>query len=451
MRYKKLLLLFTFIAFWALQVPQAFAGGNTYVYVDGKQVEFDAQPIIDSSSNRTLVPFRQIFEALGAEVWFDSSLKSAFGQKEELTIELPVNQKVAYKNNNQIQLDVATRAVNGRTMVPLRFISESLGCRVDAKNTPAGLRVDIAWIDSGRPDNLRSLREITTTANDLQLLIELKVEDGENKIFKLGNPDRLVIDLQNTANRAGEIINLDDPVVSFIRAGQLNSTTTRVVLDLNSEINYQVEKNKDSLLISVNYSAAEPGEATDPTESGGQAGPANDNLIILDAGHGGKDVGAIGSSGKYEKDLVFNITNQLKTALEDEGYEVILTRNDDSYISLEERVNIADRTNAFAFISIHANSVTNSSVEGLEVFKFYGSDPRLAQNVLDSILRQTGQVNRKVKEAGFYVIKNTLMPGILIETGFISNPREEAFLWDPENQENIVRGIVDGIMNYQGR
>jgi len=137
--------------------------------------------------------------------------------------------------------------------------------------------------------------------------------------------------------------------------------------------------------------------------------------------------------------------------LEDEGYEVILTRNDDSYISLEERVNIADRTNAFAFISVHANSTANSSVEGLKVFKFYGSDPKLAQNVLDSILRQTGQVNRKVKEAGFYVIKNTLMPAILIETGFISNPREEDFLWNPENQEHIVRGIVDGIMNYQGK
>jgi len=65
---------------------------------------------------------------------------------------------------------------------------------------------------------------------------------------------------------------LDDPVVSFIKTGQLNSTTTRVVLDLNSEINYQVEKNEDSLLISVNYPTAEPGEATDPTEPGGQAG-----------------------------------------------------------------------------------------------------------------------------------------------------------------------------------
>lgn len=483
MRYKKLILtLFTLVAFGLLQLPQAFAGGNILVYVDDKQVKFDAQPIMETSSNRTLVPFRQIFEALGAEVWYDSNVKSAFGQKGDLTIELPVNQEVAYKNNSKIQLDVATQVVNGRTMVPLRFIGESLGCRVDARNTPAGLRVDIAWIDSGQPDNSRSLEEIITTANDLALLIELKVEEGENKFFKLANPDRLVIDLQNTTNQAEEIIELDDPVVFSIRTGQLNSTTTRVVLDLNSDINYQVEKNKDALVIKVDYPAAEPGEAIDPTESGGQAGPdesdgsntpdeldegtepvdpigqpgqqmpeVNDNLIILDAGHGGKDVGAIGYSGKYEKDLVFNITNQLKTALEDEGYEVILTRGDDSYVSLEERVNIADRTNAFAFISIHANSAVNSSVEGLEVFKFYGSDPKLAQNVLHSILRQTGQVNRKVKEAGFYVIKNTLMPAILIETGFISNPREEAFLWDPENQEDIVRGIVDGIMNYQGR
>ncbi|TYO95314.1 N-acetylmuramoyl-L-alanine amidase [Desulfallas thermosapovorans DSM 6562] len=483
MRYKKLILtIFTLVAFWLLQIHQAFAGGNIFVYVDDKQVEFDARPIIETSSNRTLVPFRQIFEALGAEVWYDNNVKSAFGHKGDLTIELPVNQKVAYKNNSKIQLDVATQVVNGRTMVPLRFIGESLGCRVDARNIPAGLRVDIAWMDSGQPDNFRSLEEIKTTANDLELVLELKVEDGENKIFQLGNPDRLVIDLRNTTNRASEMIKLDDPVVSSIRTGQMDSTT-RVVLDLNDEINYRVEKSEGSLIIKINHPAVEPGEGdagpsgpggqagpgeagepglpggldekTEPVDPAGQSGPpapeVDDNLIILDPGHGGKDVGAIGYSGKYEKDLVFNITSQLKTALENEGYNVILTRTDDSYVSLEERVNIADRTNAFAFISIHANSATNSAVEGVEVFKFYGSDPRLAQNVLNSILRQTGQVNRKVKEAGFYVIKNTLMPAILIETGFISNPREEAFLWDPQNQEAIVRGIVNGIMDYQGR
>jgi len=257
--------------------------------------------------------------------------------------------------------------------------------------------------------------------------------------------------LQNSTNGADEIFNLDkNPVVSSIRTSQLNSATTRVILNIENIVDYQVEKNRESLLISIECPEQSPpddaSEPTEPIDRPKQPTPEVDNkLIILDPGHGGKDVGAIGYSGKYEKDLVFDITNQLKTALENEGYTVILTRADDSYISLEDRVNIADRTNAFVFVSIHANSVASSSVEGLEIFKFYGSDNKLAQNVLDSILRQTGQVNRKVKEAGFYVIKNTLMPAILVETGFISNPQEEAFLWDQENQEDIVRGIVEGI------
>ncbi len=452
LRLKNILILLTLVACWVMYIPQAFAGVD--VYVEGKIVQFDAPPIIDASSNRTLVPFRQVFEALGAEVWFDSRLNSAFGQKGDLTIELPINQKVAYKNNEQIQLDVATRAINGRTMVPLRFIGESLGCRVDAHNTPDGSRVDIAWIDPGQPDNERLLKEITTTASDSELLIELKVEDGLNKVFKLGNPDRLVIDLHNTTNGVDEILNLDNSMVSAIRTGQLASDTTRMVLDLKKIVDYHFEINKDALLIRI----VEPtgsNDVTVPNESAGQSEQpmpvVDDKLIILDPGHGGIDVGAIGASGKYEKNLVFDITNQLKTALEDEGYTVVLTRSDDSYISLDERVNIADHTNAFAFVSIHANSAANSSAEGLEVYKYYGSDPKLAQNVLDAILIQTGQVNRKVKEAGFYVIKNTLMPSVLIETGFISNTREEAFLWDQENQEDIVRGIVEGIMKYQGR
>ncbi len=435
-----------------MYIPQAFAGVD--VYVEGKIVQFDAPPIIDASSNRTLVPFRQIFEALGAEVWFDARSKSAFGLKGDLTIELPINLKVAYKNGEQIQLDVATRAINGRTMVPLRFIGESLGCRVDAHNTPEGTRVDIVWIDPGRPDNERSLKEITTTANDSELLIELKVEDGLNEVFKLGNPDRLVIDLQNTTNGVDDILNLDNPMVSAIRTSQLTSDTTRMVLDLKSMVDYYFEKNNHSLLIRI----VEPtglNDAIVPIEPAGESEQpmpvVNDRLIILDPGHGGKDVGAIGVSGKYEKDLVLGITNQLRTALEDEGYTVVLTRLDDSYVSLDERVNIADRTNAFAFVSIHANSAANPFAEGLEVYKYYDSDHKPAQNVLDAILMQTGQVNRNVKEAGFYVIKNTLMPSILIETGFISNVREEAFLWDQENQEDIVRGIVKGIMKYQGR
>jgi len=441
----------TMVACWVMYIPQAFAGVD--VYVEGKMVQFDAPPIVDSASNRTLVPFRPIFEALGAEVWFDSSAKAAFGQKGDLTIQLPLNQMVAYKNNQAIQLDVATQSVQGRTMVPLRFIGETLGCQVDAQKTTDGTRIDIAWLK--QPGNARSLKDVETKTVDQELLIELEVEDGVNKVFKLRNPDRLVIDLQETTNQAGEVHNVDSPLVSAIRTGQLDSATTRVVLDLKDTVSYRLENNKASLLINLAGEATRssgPAIPGDPADQNGQPEPAaNDRLIILDAGHGGRDVGAIGASGKYEKDLVFDITGQLKTAMEVEGYTVILTRPDDSYVSLEERVNIADLYNAFAFISIHANSTANSAIEGLEVFKYYDSDPQLAQNALESILSQTGQANRRVKEAGFYVIKNTLMPAILIETGFISNAQEEAFLWQPENQEAMVQGIVKGIMSYQGR
>lgn len=441
MRYKNVAFILALAVFWMLAPLQAIAAVD--VYVDGQQVNFDTQPIVDATANRTLVPFRQIFEALGAEVWYDAIKKSAFGKKDNMTIELPINEKVAYKNNELITLDVASRIVNGRTMVPLRFISETLGCTVETKNTSSNLEIFI------KADNftgkLRLLKDIQTENNDLNFVVKLEVEDGENIINKLDNPGRLAIDLQNTKNNAMNTLNLDNPFVSSVRTSQYDSTTTRVVLDLKTDVDYQIEQNKDSLVVSISNPQIQP-PATEPPK---QEIPGTGNkLIILDPGHGGSDAGAVGSSGKYEKNLVLQIADKLKAALENSGYSVMLTRPDDTFVSLENRAKIANNTNAFAFVSIHANSFSGPSAKGLEVYTMYGADHSLAQDVLDSILAKTGQINRKVKEAGFYVIKYATMPSILIETGFISNPQEEAFLWNEENQNKIVQGIVAGIKKY---
>ncbi|MEG6615941.1 copper amine oxidase N-terminal domain-containing protein [Peptococcaceae bacterium 1198_IL3148] len=109
--------------------------------MEGEQINFDAQPVIDGG--RTLVPFRQIFEALGAEVDYDSHSKVALGTKDDVTIELPINQALAYINDEKLELDVATQVLKGRTMVPLRFIGESLGYEVEAKQTASGLKIYI--------------------------------------------------------------------------------------------------------------------------------------------------------------------------------------------------------------------------------------------------------------------------------------------------------------------
>ncbi|WP_131820817.1 N-acetylmuramoyl-L-alanine amidase family protein [Desulfotruncus arcticus] len=440
LRYKNVAFILAIAVIWMLTPLQAIAAVN--VYANGQQVNFDSPPIVDASANRTLVPFRQIFEVLGAEVWYDSVTNSSFGKKDNMTIQLPVNEKVAYKNDELITLDVASQVVNGRTMVPLRFISETLGCTVETQNTSSNLEIYIKT--DNLQSNMRMLTNIKTDSNDLNFIVELEVEDGVNIIHELVNPERLAIDLQNTNNNARDILDLNSPLVSSIRTSQYSSTTTRVVLDLKKDVDYHLEQNKDSLV--VNITESKQPQSSEPPQ---QETPGTGNkLIILDAGHGGSDTGAVGYSGKYEKDLVLQITDKLKTALENSGYSVMLTRSDDTFVSLENRVIYANNTNAFAFVSIHANSFSGPSAQGLEVYTMYGADHSLAQAVLDSILAKTGQINRKVKEAGYYVIKYTKMSSILIETGFISNPQEEAFLWNEENQNKIVQGIVEGIKKY---
>ncbi len=434
---KRIIIMMILVNIVALFLPvQAFAGVID-VYMDGNQLEFDSPPIIEN--NRTLVPFRQIFEALGAEVNYDNSTKTVTGIKDNLTVKLRINETRGYVNNKAVQLDTASKIVKGRTLVPLRFIGESLGCEVNAQKTSAGLVINIISYNNDQteqPELSRTLKDLKVTADDEQFILEMEVEEGQNNSFSLKAPERFVIDLEDTAYQVDDIPDFNSELVSAVRIAQRTQTSTRVVLDLKQQIIPQLEQQDDKLIVTL-----QPKVVWKPDY----------DVVVLDAGHGGKDVGAIGASGSYEKNLVFAITQLVKEQLEDQGFKVIMTRSGDQYLSLEERVNIANQTNAFAFVSIHANTAASSQATGLEVYTKRGSDHTFAQIMLNSILTQTAQNNRGDREADFYVIKYTVMPAVLIETGFISNPQEEQFLWTEENQKRIARGIVNGIVNYKSR
>lgn len=144
-------LLLTVFLTLLLAVP-AMAGVT--VYVDQQQLQFDQQPYVDHEAKRTLVPFRQIFEALGAVVWYDDATNSAMGQKDGLTIQLPIDQAKALVNGKEVSLDVASKVVNGRTMVPLRFVSENLGCTVTPEGDLNNLTVYITSLAPTAADGL---------------------------------------------------------------------------------------------------------------------------------------------------------------------------------------------------------------------------------------------------------------------------------------------------------
>lgn len=174
-------------------------------------------------------------------------------------------------------------------------------------------------------------------------------------------------------------------------------------------------------------------------------------MVCIDAGHGGRDPGC--SNGQYlEKDFTLILAKLLETKLHEKSpsIEVILTRGSDNYISLEDRVKIANSNGCQVFISLHINagSTTATGIETL-VYLTSGDTGRLALNVHKALIKETGAVDRGVKmRTDLYVLKNTKMPAILIECGFIV--ADVVKLLDKEYQNKIVTGIVSGLCQTLG-
>lgn len=179
--------------------------------------------------------------------------------------------------------------------------------------------------------------------------------------------------------------------------------------------------------------------------------------IVIDPGHGGQDRGARANAPFCEeKRICLQTARLVRQYLDQLGYRVVMTRNNDAFVPLPNRVETAAQADSSIFVSIHYNSCRNPSAEGIEIW-FHDSkenktrskaSKRLADAVLPRLIRRTHATSRGVKRGNFYVLRETTMPAIIVEGGFISNPHERSLLKDREYQEKIARGIADGIDQY---
>lgn len=177
-------------------------------------------------------------------------------------------------------------------------------------------------------------------------------------------------------------------------------------------------------------------------------------LIILDAGHGGTDEGANVHS-VMEKRITLTTTLMAKKHLDEMGYKVILTRSRDTYLPLNKRVSIANNTQGAMFVSIHYNASPSKSAKGIEIFYCDSKETwranaskRLASCILFHVIDQTEAESRGVKKGNFHVIRETEMPAVLIEGGFVTNMEERNLLKDREYLDRIAKGIAKGIDKY---
>ena len=182
--------------------------------------------------------------------------------------------------------------------------------------------------------------------------------------------------------------------------------------------------------------------------------------ITIDAGHGGKDPGAVGVRGRREKDIALAVTSRMALMLQAAGVVVKQTRMDDRFLELHERAEIANAAGTDLFLSIHCNSAANRSAKGFEVFTTPGqnaADPfasALFQEFEKRFPTKTKRMDTsdgdEDKEALFAVLRLTRMPAALFELGFLSNVEEEAWLGEELNQIAMAEALCDGVMRHLG-
>lgn len=189
-----------------------------------------------------------------------------------------------------------------------------------------------------------------------------------------------------------------------------------------------------------------------PQEPSAAAAGNDIPVIFVDAGHGGMDEGCA-KNGVQEKTVNLAIARIVREKLEEAGYEVIMAREEDVYVAKEERVRMANTSQADIYVSIHQNSAEDSRINGMEVW-YDGADEtrdnkRLSQLVSKQTAGSTEAAERALRpDADFHVTGSTTMPACLIEAGFLTNPEERARLVTPEYQEQVAEGIVRGIEYY---
>lgn len=262
---------------------------------------------------------------------------------------------------------------------------------------------------------------------------ELSINDDQSENEEKNHPTTITISHDNTHVRSGPSV--DEDIVMYVEKGQQFEATS---------------ENKDWYKISLD----EGSTGYIFKDLIGENQPKMNNhlkgkTIVIDAGHGGRDVGAISINGTYEKHFTMKTTAELTHTLTALGANVVLTRSNDEYIGLASRPLLSNVSEADAFVSIHYNSYTASTtVDGIDTYYYNDYDKRLAELVQKEIIHGTNDNDRGINFGDFQVIRQNHQPSLLLELGFISNPEKEELLLTNGYQKRLVKGISSGLEKY---
>ena len=215
----------------------------------------------------------------------------------------------------------------------------------------------------------------------------------------------------------------------------MDNSYLAMVKEINDEIKLKIQEKKDH-----------PMEPEPPAD---QDGPLKNIRIVIDPGHGGTSIGAVGPQGTREKDIALGTGLILREKLKGLGADVLMTREKDTNVTLAQRVEVANKSEADLFISVHYNGFADPTANGTETYWYLnGSETseRLANSIQRLMVIKLGRRDRGVKQANFYVLRETDMPAVLVEPLFLTNPTEENLAKSISNQRKVAEAVLEGII-----
>lgn len=455
--------------------------GNFFsLKVNGKTLNCDVPPIV--FNDYSVVPARDVFESLGAEVLWDAENERVTVKHEKTNLILTINKQTAYKNGTAQTMPIVPKIINGKTMIPARFVSTSLGFSVDFDPKTDTISIKTEEKKEEIPKIVYKSRIMSYSVNEedehFSVTFNLSSADIKHKSFILVNPYRLCVDLELT-DRAVSVKDAEytESIISKMRFGQQADGTLRVVFDMPQKLEYNVSKSGKKIMVTIGKEAenttptepTEPEIADKPNENEEPTEPEEPVIveidipaartITIDAGHGGQDPGAIYTDENgviwFEKDINLGVALKVRDILLKNNVQVVMTRDDDEFLELKERAEIANEEKTALFVSIHTNSIDAESPNGIETWGSLNintilcgvNDKLLAQNVQKAVIKSTNAKDRGIKDSEtLAVLKYSVMPSVLIEVGFISNTNERALMFSNSYRDKLAQGIAEGIL-----
>ncbi|MDD6214457.1 MAG: N-acetylmuramoyl-L-alanine amidase [Firmicutes bacterium] len=452
---------------------QNYSGTIYSLCVNGVQLDdLPLEPII--FNDRAVVPVREVFETLGAKVDYDLGKISV--KLGNTTVELQIDSPKAKVNgvtknipDNVSPKLIAKKGDSAKTMVPARFISESVGLNVDFDEKNAMISIYDNNHSAGAVNSGVKLSKIAYSQNGNTVTVRVSANKEIDRISSANvtSSNVLYVDVPNAKYTASNKTEVNAGAVKSVRLGH-NSGYTRIAIDTENMQKYSVSLSDDKKSVVFSISTGDSLSTPVPTPSATAKPTAKPNngkkIVVLDAGHGGSDPGCHTEKGGKtinEKTIALSVTQKVKTNLEANGISVIMTRDGDTYPELTERADIANNNGACIFMSIHVNSTSDAETKasGIEVYYStmnngddYGvTSKEMAEEVLKDIVSFTSAKSRGVKTANHVVTRTCTMPANLIEIGFINNPEDLKNITDSAYQDKLAAGIAYAIIDIYSK